>query len=122
MKRNLDLIRDILLICEEDNSLRLTCDNFACDGKYSFEQISYHIALLSDANYIDASRIAIMGNLYDDYIVHRLTMRGHDYLYSIRDESIWNQTKAKLGNHLSSATLSVISEVASSILKTMIGI
>lgn len=121
MKRNLDLIRDILLKCEADTPGHLSCEDFM-DGRYSFREVSHHISLLMDVDYIDAESIPMMGQECDDYLVYRLTMFGYDYLDSIRDSSIWNKTKERLGKYLTSASLPVICEVASAVLKSQLGI
>lgn len=121
MKRNLDLIREILLLCEEDTSGRIFCEDIESDA-FSFEEISYHVSLLLDVDFIDAEEIPLMGNVFSSYIIHRITMQGHDYLDSVRDESIWHKTKERLGKLLSSASLPLISEVASTIIKSQLGI
>lgn len=122
MKRNLDLIRDILLCCEEDTAMRLTVEDIEAKIPYSFEEISYHVALLLDADFIAATEFPIMGSPFDSYIISRITMCGHDYLDSVRDDTIWHKTKKKLGVFLSSAPLSLISDVASAIIKAQLGI
>jgi hypothetical protein len=121
MKRNLDLIRYILISCEEDNSRRLCCSDLVND-EYSFEEISYHVELLIDEFLVEADGVGVLGSMYDDFIINRLTAPGHDYLDSVRDASIWKQTKSHIGSSLPSVPLSIISEVASSILKSKLGI
>lgn len=122
MKRDLELIRNILLKCENDTSMQLYCEDFMEENKYSFNEVSYHISLLLDNGFIEAAEIPIAGTLYSAYWVQRLTMYGHDYLDSVRDESIWRQTKERLGKCASSVALPTIAEVASNIIKASIGI
>ena len=122
MKRDLELIRHILLTLEaSDYSHRVYIENFVTD-EYSLETISYHINLLLDCNYIDATPIPIVRCHYIQFNVHRITSQGHDYLDSIRDDTIWKQTKEKIGNITSSVSLDIVKTVAQKIILGLIGI
>lgn len=141
MKRDLELIRNILLTLESDDFSqikRYSVDSFIPDGlsteiksddpranspyMQEFNRISYHIELLLDEEFIEAESISQMGTTHDNYIIKRLTSRGHDYLDSVRNDTIWTQTKAKLGDLTNSVTLSTITDVAQTLVRQMLGI
>lgn len=121
MKRNLDLIRHILLTTESSNLDNLYIDNYVND-LFSAKEVSYHISLLCDDNYLIATTISRIGNLYPEFIVKRLTNSGCDFLDSIRDDNIFNQTKTKIFSTVGSTTLDIIKDVALSIIRSQLGI
>ena len=141
MKRDLELIRNILLTLEADDFSqikRYSVDSFIPDDlsteiesddprvnspyMQEFNRISYHIELLLDEGFIEAESIPIMRTTHNDYIITRITSRGHNYLDSVRNDTVWNQTKAKLGDLASSVTLSTITDVAQTLVRQMLGI
>ena len=96
MKRNLELIRHILLTMESSSKTRICIEDFETT-EYDPKTISYHINLLLDCDYLDATVVPMCGCPYDQFIVHRLTSQGHDYLDSVRDDNIWEETKKQIG-------------------------
>ncbi|MER0283813.1 DUF2513 domain-containing protein [Clostridioides difficile] len=121
MKRNLELIRDILIKMEESDADRMSISDFMTDI-YDERTISYHLQLLLDVGFIEATPMGVQRCLYKHYIVKRITSFGYDYLDNIRDDTVWNKTKKQLGNFASSASLEVIGSVASSVILKMIGV
>lgn len=117
MKLNLDCIRDILLKCEEQCSLNeslcwseLTLSDFET-LTYSKQDIAYTIILLEEAGYIKA-----FINYYDDAIgylcITRLTYSGHEFLDSIRPDSIWKKIKHHIST-IGNVSLPVIQSLGS---------
>lgn len=51
MKRNLDLIRYILLTTEDSDTSELRVADYIT-SQYSFNEVSYHITLLIEAGYL----------------------------------------------------------------------
>ncbi|MFV2053911.1 DUF2513 domain-containing protein [Aliiroseovarius sp. YM-037] len=89
MKRNLDLIRDILFALEESDDWQFieTCDGDEADDE---DARAYHRRLMMDQGLL--TRQGKYG--------YRMTSAGHDYLDAIRDDGIWKKTKngaAKVG-------------------------
>src|SRR5580692_2616536 len=98
MKRNLDLIRGLLLKLESMPSelgdvFSLTAANpaVAIEG-YSEQEIYYHLDLLRGKGLILCpGSQPMLGITFE-----RLTWDGHDYLDAIRDAEIWRKTKQKV--------------------------
>lgn len=118
MKRNLDLMRDILLFVENsDKPLLLESDMASLCPSQS--ELAYNVYLLVDAGFLDAEKILRLGSIVEplpSYRIYPLTSLGCDYLDSVRSQSVWEQTKNKLKESGISATLQVISEIASGII------
>lgn len=120
MKRDLDLIRDILLKIEESGSeiSPLSIEDFL---KFNAdpEVISHHLYLLFNADFIN---VAYKEPFYDttNYFVTTLTMHGCDYLDAVRDVGIWHDVKEKLKAVGGSDALDIIKAVAIKILESHI--
>lgn len=121
MKRNLDLIRHILLIIEDSSSDRLTISDFITE-EYPGNVVSHHLKLLLDCGYIDAVSRNTIGAPYTMFIVHRMTSQGYDYLEAVKDNSIWDKTKTKLLELGGTATLDTVKTISSSIALKMLGL
>jgi Hypothetical protein (DUF2513) len=121
MKRDLDLIRDILLDVENWNIPQpLTLGSLEYEGKTK-QEIGYQLELLEDAGYIDARIIkGPEGITYDDAFIVRMTMAGHDYLDSVRSQEVWNKTKTTLEKVGGGAALDLVKDIASKFLAELI--
>lgn len=88
MKRDPDLERPILLVIESYDGE--TSPGYAdLSGIAAPEtQIDHHVRLLNEAGLISAIDAATMQRRFAMLPV-RLTMAGHEYLYTIRDEEVW---------------------------------
>ncbi len=94
MKRDMDLIRVMLLAAESDSS------GYASKIEipdYTEEQINYHAFLLGEAGLAKVSSITTNYSKGPEAMVINLTWAGHEFLDSARDNTIWNQAKDKIG-------------------------
>lgn len=96
MKRDIDLIREILLKVEEepyrywDLGIELEING------YSEEGLSYHVLLLKEAGLVEARTLATPGSRFLTYLPQRLTWAGHEFLDASRDDTIWEKAKSRL--------------------------
>ena len=91
MKRDMDLVRKILLkIEEEQNEFPLM--NIEIDG-YDMATVNYHCKLLYEAGLISGYKASTSMSGLDGFMVDSLTWEGNDFLDKIRDNSIWHKTK-----------------------------
>ena len=97
MKRDMDLIRQILLTVEAHHSG--FAPQIEIDG-YTQEEINYHAFLLGEAGLAKVNDVTSMGSKSPEAIIVNLTWEGHEFLDSARENRIWNLTKdaiSKLG-------------------------
>lgn len=98
MKLDMDLIREILIWCEE--TLPSTSENYQTNElkfkNYTPEQISFHFHLLVGNGYINALNSSGGGNLYV-YSLQHLTMDGYEFLDAIKSDTVWNGMKEEAG-------------------------
>lgn len=118
MKRDMDLLREILLFVEAETNLNmeLTLDisHWEYDKKYLANS---HVELLEDAGlvrqrYDNSQSIDLL-------TVGRITFLGYDYLDTIRDPELWSQTKEAALN-AGGWTLDLLSEIAKGFIKSKI--
>ena len=124
MKRNWDTIREILIKFEEldpeAGSLQLSA--FPSERAYEF---SYHVELLLEAGLIHAQMSKTFGLHPQNFLAHRLTWEGHEFLDAIRSDTVWNKTKTSFVKGGLSMTFELIKGVAKDVavayLKSPIG-
>lgn len=121
MKRNLDLIRHILLVTESSDTGYLSANTYVTD-EYSYLKIYYHISLLMDNEFLIVNEVAPVCGLRPEYVVVRLTSKGHDFLESVRDDNIFNKTKNKIASIAGTTTLEIVKDIAINLIKTQLGI
>ena|SRR5665647_349344 len=91
MKRDMDLVRLILLEIEE--KYRSTAIyNLTIEG-YDIETIAYHCKIIFDAGLISDYKAQYASNKIYGFGVGSLTWDGNDFLEKIRDNSQWKKVK-----------------------------
>jgi hypothetical protein len=93
MKRDMDLIRDLLFRLESwpmerGDVVAVSPDAIATEG-HSAHEIEYHLNLLKEARLVDFPTEWEAG-----FYFRALTWEGHDFLDSIRDPKVWAKTKS----------------------------
>lgn len=98
MKRDLDLIRNIMIYLEKNlqpgkdiNTTDLPFYNQNDDEDY--QVMSEHIKLIIENGYIEVIKNPIRGFTF--FYITRITTQGHDFLDALRNEKVWNQVKEK---------------------------
>jgi hypothetical protein len=93
MKRDMDLVRKIMLAVEaSDRPLDSSLIRIA---GYTGESITEHMRLLNEAGLIEGiSAYSVEHRL--KWIELRLTWSGHDFLDAARNESVWTETIAEV--------------------------
>ena len=91
MKRDMDLVREILIAVEEGN--------LALDGLgYDQDRIYLHVELMKEHGLVEAAIVPDSDGVEHRVLVcsvERLTWKGHDFLDKARSKSIWEQAKKK---------------------------
>jgi hypothetical protein len=104
MKRNMDLVRQILLMVEEEDGYPNDCPSI--DG-VDENVIHYHCTILHEAGLIEAMDAS--NNMQPWYFIPtRLTWAGHEFLDAARSDTIWRSAKtrvAKVGESVSMETM-----------------
>lgn len=89
MRRNIDLIRLILLDLEKEIEVDLS--------PYSDDEVNYHKALLIEAGLLEGklhySSRTPKRDIPDSVIINRITWDGHEFLDKARSDTVWSKAK-----------------------------
>lgn len=135
MKRDMDLIRVILMDIEGNDNINgkftISDADFGATGA-DRTALQYHLRLLMDAGYIEGKDLLQSGKNDPRMDVHkmlveegtpimitRMTWDGHDFLDTVRDSKVWEKTKEALKG-VGGVGIDTIKDVAKEIGKTVI--
>lgn len=125
MNLNHDCVRDLMLVFEDvpygetptmEYFLRL--ENLKT---YPMEDVLYCTEKLLEAGYIELHRIKAWGMPFDG-IFREITWEGHQFLDSIKSDTVWEKTKSRVSSTVGSASLQVLSALATSITAKLLGL
>ena len=126
MKLNYDCLRQLLLALEEtsfiDDDLKYECSSFHEINElipdFQQNEIAYTTILAEEAGLIIASVIDADDG-FVDCTYYRLTFEGHQFLDTIRDNSVWSKVKRSISK-VSSVSLDILISVAKDVIKSTI--
>lgn len=104
MKRDLNLVREILFCAEKDEPLVTLIE------KHGKSIIAGHVAILQDAGFVEAAVASDGKGVPMAAQIIRLTWSGHEFLDNARDNAIWKRVLAIVGKNVASVSLAVLSE------------
>jgi len=108
MKRNMSLVREILLAIEDNEYPRKITG-------YSIDEIKYHAALLISAGLLDGNvqdTISNTSNIPSIVMPQDLTWEGHEFLSSIREENVWDTVKSEFKDASVETVIKVAKQLA----------
>lgn len=119
MKRDMELVRKLLLHIEENcGSRHLQSPEIGVDG-YEPDEIAYNVRCMVDGELLDVIDATAMQDRFGHYIIKGITWKGHDFLDSVRNDGVWSRTKERL-KPLGSVSFDVLRAVAIECAKGMI--
>lgn len=136
MKRDMDLIRSILMEIETDQQINghfvLSDADIMSNLNAERPAVQYHLRLLMDAGYIegkdllaDTNKIqvgdgaSIFRESGSSITISRLTWEGHEFIDSVRDNNVWAKTKGYLKD-VGGVGIDVLKDVAKAVVKDQI--
>lgn len=119
MQRNWELIREILSALEGRETTHGGLSPEQISG-YSPEVVSYHLYILNEAGLIEANCLK-PSNTPIHCIGRILTWAGHEFLDSIRNETMWNKIKATAKSKGVDLSFEVIKQAAVVVIKGLLG-
>jgi len=103
MKRDMDLIRAVLMTAEDENHERLE--------SHSLDVVCFHVQLCIDAQFVEGKVVSDFDGrtlTWESYAVMRLTWLGSDALDAMRDATIWNKAHQHVLKPTASWTFSLL--------------
>lgn len=118
VKRDLELVRELLVLIEENNDR----NELKIPDKWDREVVAYHLKILDQAGYVKNKTKWADNKPF--WLFASLTWDGHEFLDSIRNDNIWNNTKEGIrakGFELGSIPFDVLKEFAKLQIKNLFG-
>jgi hypothetical protein len=127
MKRDIELIRAILLKVEEI-PIGQTISSPLKINEYDEDIIAEHVRLLYEQGYIDA-RIVEEFDSYDlvgspqveSYTITRLLNDGHDFIADTKNPTVWKKTLDSIASKGGDVSLAIVKTVAAKIVSGYFG-
>ena len=119
MKRDMELIRKIILEVEkaQDDPIHLKIEN------YSDEEIGYHVYLLIQGGLVEGIEFPkTFESRLPTATPTNLTWNGHELADAMRSELTWNKAMEKVNKTGGHITINVLSQLLSSIIKSVYGL
>jgi hypothetical protein len=124
MKRDMDLIRTILLKVEADPSFNgWPQDRSADAGRLGITghddaEVTYHLVQAVEAGLLEGNtKMAAHGVV----MISKLTPKGHHFLDDIRDVDVWHKTKER-AKGVANVGISFVWEIAKAEIKAKLGL
>ena len=128
MKLNHECIRDILLTIENKLVVATYIKGLTAfdDLKYSDNDKFYSIQKLIEAGYLEGNAGFFLGSTPEhpnyNIFIKSITWYGHQFLDNIRDDGTWKKAISTIGAKAKSVSIEIVSQVASNILKSSLGL
>jgi len=119
MRRNMDLVRKILMRIEDSRS-GWAEQPFGIEG-FTREEVAYHAQIMMEDGLIEGVDVTTMHSTGREVLPRALTWKGHEFLDLARDQSRWNQAKAIVGK-IGSAPISVWMKVLNDLVLKELGV
>jgi hypothetical protein len=116
MKRDMDIIRLILLQLEGDEKAREKLKT------YPEKEVVHNAALLIDEKFVEGGVVRNHQNEPMNVVMNHMTWAGHDFLDAARDETLWNKAKEKFVKPGASFTFELVKEWLKAEMKKHIGL
>jgi hypothetical protein len=118
MKRDLDLVRKLLLTMETSPHGFIN-PNLVIEG-YSSEQIGYHVHLMMQAGLVNGVDITSQNSQSPMAMPTALTWHGHEFLDACRNERVWNKAKERLKSIGGDVPLDIVNAVLIDIMRKQV--
>ena len=124
MKRDMNLIRELLLQLEESPA-EVYISNLEVDG-YSDEEIAYNAYLMIDGGLAEGRQSKVTNQMGDSCPVAvtltNLTWDGHEFFDSIKNDSVWKKILGHVQDKGGSAPFTAIAQLAVLLAKQNLGL
>ena len=120
MKRDMELVRRMLMAVEESPQPPTTGDFEMPDESPAL--VAFHMQLLCGAGYVQASVSYPHGQAYPRYVDPLLTWSGHEFIDSIRSDTVWKFIRQKVKADGGSIPIEIVKQLANTYLKKKLGL
>jgi hypothetical protein len=121
MRRDMDLVRRILLAAENKAAEEIGSSDFV-DDLTNEATVAYHLQLMEEAGLIEANILSFerIGPVRGTVV--RINWEGHDFLDAVRGEEVWRKTKDTVRKSGGSWTFDVMKAIATKLIMHAAGL
>jgi hypothetical protein len=119
MQRDMDFVREILLILEARSAGSATIPEV--EGR-SADEVGYHLRLLWKGGFIEAIDATSISDRAPRIVPTSLTWQGHEFLDLARNDTNWHKAKSRILDQGQALTLEAMKTVLPVILKQSLGL
>ena len=110
MRRDMDLVREILLAIEKNEKDPLGWIDLELPNR-SRKEVAYHVMLLHQAGLVTAKDLCTNGPDGFDWRPKSLTWQGHEFLEAARNDTIWHKAVGKMVEVTGGVSLDVLKDL-----------
>jgi hypothetical protein len=112
MKRDIDLMRQILFLVEETAEAHEPLIHALSMEGIDQPLVDEHVKLLIDAGLLEGDYKYTTNNRILFTATRSLTPRGHDFLDNVRNANLWNHVRERVQATVGTASFDLIEELA----------
>jgi Hypothetical protein (DUF2513) len=124
LKRDMNLIRQILLVVEGKSNQAL--EDLTKTHQFSGNEpnsVTYHVKLLNQAGLLEGMCIPhFSAENSSTWLVESLTWAGHEFLDAARDETVWKKITKSIGTELKSVSFDILISLLKNEARTRLGL
>lgn len=121
MRRNMDLVREILIEASKSDKEVRASDIAEKSSKYSLEEIIYNIRIMGEGNLINVNIDEREAGVVDAYVMD-ITWQGNDFLDSISSNEIWEKIRNNFSDKIINIPFDILTSLAKLYLKSKLGL
>ncbi len=121
MTRNLDLLRHILLVVEQEGNPEEPLIHALSIDNVDQHLVNEHVKLLIDAALLEGEYKYTTNNRILFTAIRSLTPRAYDFLDNARNPAVWNRIKERLQGTTGTASFDLIEDLARQIVGAALG-
>jgi Hypothetical protein (DUF2513) len=120
MKRDMELIRELMLAIESRNDTQYWAEDLEVSGDRDITEIIGHLQILVDAKFIEAT--VASDDCGTSIAIDRMLWNGHEFLDNARNESVWKKAMSIVTEKGGSVSAGVLMQVLASAAKQHFGL
>lgn len=110
MRRDMDLVRRILIALEESDDGVVDGGSLVSDG-HDLRSVAYHFGIMQQAGFLTAMVGDTVTGEVHSALAEGLTWEGQDFLAAIRSDKVWMKIKHALRKSIGSASWETVKSV-----------
>jgi Hypothetical protein (DUF2513) len=122
MKRDMELIRELMLAIESRDDTEYWAENLEVSGDRDITEIKGHLELLVDAGFIEATVNYDNGSGSPYILIDKISWDGHEFLGNARNESVWKKAMLIVTEKGGGVSVGVLMQVLASVAKQYLGL